>query len=81
MDANIEKYVSQVVEKLTGNKNLLEGFKKDPVGTVKKLLANLNLDDDLLKTIATAVKGKINLDDVAGKAGGILGMLKKLFKK
>lgn len=80
MGVDIEKYVSEVVEKLSGNKSLLEGFKKDPIGTVKKLLASLNLDDDLLKTIATAVKGKINLDDVAGKAGGILGTLKKFIK-
>lgn len=80
MGMDIEKYVSEVVEKLSGNKNLLEGFKKDPIGTVKKLLASLNLDDDLLKTIATAVKGKINLDDIAGKADGILGTLKKFIK-
>lgn len=81
MDVNIEKYVSQVVEKLTGNQNLLESFKKDPIGTVRKLLAALNLDDDLLKTIAAAVKGKINLDDVGKKAGGIAGLVKNLFKK
>ena len=80
MDANIEKYVGEVVEKLTGNKSLLEDFKKDPVAAVKKLLASLNLDDDILKGVAAAVKGKIDLEDVAGKAGGILDSIKKFVK-
>ena len=80
MDVNIEKYVGQVIEKLTGNKSLLDDFKKDPIGAVKKLLANLNLDDDILKTVAAAVKGKIDLEDAAGKAGGILDSIKKFIK-
>jgi len=77
MDANIEKYVQQVIEKITGSKDLLEDFKKEPIATVKKLLGNLKLDDGVLKAIATAVQGKINLDGIAEKADGILGAFKK----
>lgn len=81
MAADIEKYVSQIVEKLTGNKKLMESFKKDPIAAVKSLLSNVQLDDDLIKTIVSAVKGKINLDDAKGKASGILGLAKKLLGK
>ena len=76
-EINLEQLIDQVVEKLTGNK-------KDPMGTVKKILGNIDLDNEMLEKIVTAVKGKINLDELAGKAGGlknILGKLKGLFGK
>ncbi len=78
---NLEEMINQVVEKLTGNKNAVAQFKKDPMGTVKKILGNINLDNDVLEKIVEAVKGKINLDELTGKAGGILGALKGLFGK
>lgn len=81
MAFDIQKYVEDIVAKLTGDSKLLESFKKDPVGAVKKLLSNVDLDDDLLEKVVEAVKGKINLDDVAGKAKGILGFLKGIFGK
>lgn len=81
MAVDIQKYVEQIVSKLTGDKSLLAGFQKDPIAMVKNLLGNVNLDDNLIKSIVDAVKGKINLDDAAGKAKGILGFIKKLFKK
>ena len=81
---NLEQLIDQVVEKLTGNKNTVAQFKKDPMGTVKKILGNIDLDNEMLEKIVTAVKGKINLDERAGKAGGlknILGKLKGIFGK
>lgn len=81
---NLEQLIDQVVEKLTGNKNTVAQFKKDPMGTVKKILGNIDLDNEVLEKIVEAVKGKINLDELAGKAGGlknILGKLKGIFGK
>lgn len=83
-DFNLEQLIDQVVEKLTGNKNAVAQFKKDPMGTVKKILGNIDLDNDVLEKIVSAVKGKINLDEIAGKFGGlknILGKVKGLFGK
>lgn len=83
-DFNLEQLIDQVVEKLTGNKNAVAQFKKDPMGTVKKILGNIDLDNDMLEKIVSAVKGKINLDEIAGKFGGlknILGKVKGLFGK
>lgn len=81
MAVDIQKYVEQIVEKLTGDKGLLAGFQKNPIESVKSLLGNVDLDDGVIKSIIDAVKGKINLDDAAGKAKGILGFFKKLFGK
>jgi len=81
---NLEQLIDQVLEKLTGNKNAVKQFKKDPIAFVKNLLSNIDLDNDMLEKIVTAVKGKINLDEVAGKFGGlknILGKLKGLLGK
>ena len=83
-DFNLEQLIDQVVEKLTGNKNAVAQFKKDPMGTVKQILGNIDLDNDVLEKIVSAVKGKINLDEIAGKFGGlknILGKVKGLFGK
>ena len=77
-DFNLEQLIDQVVEKLTGNKNAVAQFKKDPMGTVKKILGNIDLDNDVLEKIVSAVKGKINLDEIAGKFGGLKNILSKV---
>lgn len=78
MSQNITEYVQQIVAKLTGNNNLLEQFKKDPAKIVTDLLG-VKLDGDLLQNVIKAVQGKLNLDDVAKNAGGILAKLKSFF--
>ena len=79
MAMDIAKYVEQVVEKVTKDGAILEKFKKDPVKTVADLLG-ISLDADTLKAIASAVEGKLNLDDLAGKASDLLGGLNEMFK-
>lgn len=78
---NLEQLIDQVLEKLTGNKNAVAKFKKDPIGSVKQILGNIDLDNEVLEKIVEAVKGKINLDEIAGKAGGVLNALKGLLGK
>ncbi len=80
MSQNITEYVQQIVTKLTGNNSLLESFKKDPAKIVTDLLG-IKLDGDVLQAVIKAVQGKLNLDDVAKNAGGILEKLKGLFGK
>lgn len=81
MSADIGKYVEDIIEKLAGDDQLVEKFKKDPITTIKSLLGKINLDEDTLKGIAKAVEGKIDLDNLKEKAGDILGGLKGLFGK
>ena len=77
---DIEKIVEEIVEKLTGDDQLMENFKKDPIKTVTKAL-NIKLDDDIIEAVVKAVKAKIDLDDLKDKAENLLGGLKGLFGK
>lgn len=76
-DFNLEALVNQVVEKLTGSKTKAASFKKDPVAAVKGILGNIDLDDGIIGKIVEAVKGKINLDELTEKVGGLKGLLSK----
>ena len=80
MSQNITEYVQQIVSKLTGNSNLLEQFKKNPAKIVTDILG-IKLDASLLDSVIKAVQGKLNLEDVAKNAGGILSKIKSLFGK
>ena len=80
MSIDISKYVEQIVSKLTGNNSLINQFKQNPAKVVTDLLG-IKLDSNILQSVIEAVKGKLNLDDVAKSAGGILGWLKNLFGK
>ena len=78
MSQDITKYVDQVVKKLTGNSGLIEQFKKNPIKIVTDILG-IKLDDQLIQAVIKAVQGKLNIEDVAKNAGGILAKLKSLF--
>lgn len=77
---DIQKIITEVVSKLTNDKTLKENFLKDPVKVVEKL-TGIDLPDDQINAIIEGVKAKINFDDVAGKAKGIMGVLNGLFGK
>ena len=74
---DIQKIISDLVGKLTGNADLIAKFKSDPLAIVKDLLG-IDLDPsqlgDVVKGVTEALGG-----DAAKKAGGILGFLKGLF--
>ena len=80
MSQDITKYVDQVVKKLTGNSGLIEQFKKNSIKIVTDILG-IKLDDQLIQAVIKAVQGKLNIEDVAKNAGGILAKLKSLFGK
>ena len=77
---DIKNEITKLVKKITGDKSLLENFKKDPLATVKKLLGESvvkDLSSDTLGKIVEGVKAKVNIDD----AKGILSKVKGLFNK
>ena len=71
---DIKEKVEEIVKKISGDKDLLEKFKKDPVGAVKGLVGT-ELPDGALDKVVDAVKAKLGAD----KLGDIAGKLKKLF--
>jgi len=77
---DIQKIVSEVLEKLTSNEDLLKSFNTDPVKTLESVFG-IDLPDDQINAVIAAIKAKLNIDDVADIAGKVLGGLGGLFGK
>ena len=77
MDFNIKEKIEELVKQISGDKNLLESFKKDPIGAVKGLLGGVDLPTEQLQPLVEGIKAKLNLDE----AGGLLGKIGGLFGK
>ena len=77
---DIQKLVSDLVSKLTGNKDLIAKFTADPLKAVKDLLG-IDLDPSQLGDVVKGVTGQLGdiTGDAAKQAGGILSKLKSLF--
>lgn len=75
---DIKGKIEEIAGKLQEDKFLAEGFKKEPVKTVEKLLG-LDLPDDAVKKIVDGVKAKLSMDKIGDAAGDIKDKLKKLF--
>jgi len=69
---DMKQRIEELVEKLKSDKELQEGFLKDPIPTLEKLLG-VDLPEEQLKQIAEGVKAKINLDKAGDFIGGLLG--------
>lgn len=77
MAMDIQAKITELVGKISGNKDLIAQFKKDPITTVKNLIGNLDISSDTINTIVEGVKAKLNLDE----ATGLLSKVKGIFKK
>lgn len=65
--------IEKTVAKITGDKSLIESFKKDPIATVKKLIGDA-ASSDVVNGIVSGVKAKLAADDASGLAGKIKGL-------
>lgn len=73
---DIQKIITEAIEKLTSDEALMKAFKKDPISTIDKKLG-IDLPNDQIETIVKAIKAKIDIDDVVDIAGKVLNFLKK----
>ncbi len=69
---DIKAKIDELVKKIKTDKNLAAKFSKDPIGTVEGLIG-IDLPNDQVEKIVEGIKAKINLDDIAGKLGGLFG--------
>ena len=78
---DIQKIISDLVSKLTGNKDLIAKVTSDPLKAVKDLLG-IDLDPSQLGDVVKGVTGQLGdiTEDAAKEAGGILSKIKNLFK-
>ena len=79
---DIQKIISDLVAKLTGNKDLIAKFTANPLQAIKDLLG-IDLDPSLLGQVVQGVQGK--LGGAAGSAvkdgKSILGKILSFFGK
>ena len=77
---DIQKIISDVLNKLGSDKNLKNKFLSNPVKTIEEL-TGIDLPDDQIDAVIKGIKAKLDVDDVAEKAKGIMGTLGGLFGK
>ena len=77
---DIQKIVEDLVSKLTGNKDLIAKFTKDPLSIIKNLLG-IDLDPSKLGEVVKGVTSQLGdlTGDIGKEATGLLGKIKSLF--
>ena len=77
---DIQKVISEVVSKLTGNSDLIKKFTADPAAIIKQLtgfIANADQLKEIVAGVTKALGG--NLGDVVSGGKGFLAKLKSFF--
>ncbi len=77
---DLQKIISDLVSKLTGNNDLIASFTADPLKAVKDLLG-IDLDTEQIAKVVQGVTEKlgISMGDVVKEGAGLLGKIKSLF--
>lgn len=70
---NLKEKIEEIVNKVKSDPDFDEKFQENPVKALEEVMG-IDLPDDKINEIITAVKTKINLDE-----SGILGKIKGLF--
>ena len=76
---DIQKIISDLVSKLTGNKDLIAKFTSDPLSVIKDLLG-IDLDASQIADVVKGVTSQLG-GDAAEQAGGFLAKIKGIFGK
>jgi hypothetical protein len=71
---DIQVKIEEIVSKIRSDPSLASKFTQDPAKTLEGIL-EINLPDDQINTLVSAIKAKLTLD----QASDMLGNLKKLF--
>ena len=69
---DIQKIISDVLDKLKSDKKLAAKFDTDPTAVLEELIG-IDLPDDQVNKVVEAVKAKISLDKVGDMLGGLFG--------
>ena len=72
MGFDIKKIIEDIINKIKGDPKIGEKFQKNPTGTVEELIG-VDLPDDQINSVVEGVKGKIQLDSITDKLGGLFG--------
>ena len=73
---DIKEKISEIVDKIKNDDDLLDSFKKDPIKTVEGLIG-VDLPDDVMQKVVEGVKSKITLDNAKDALSSLTGLFKK----
>lgn len=76
---DIQKIITDIVEKVKNDPDLIKKFLSDPSSVLKGL--GIDVSADQINAVIEGVKSKLDLSnlDVGEAAGGIIGKIKGLF--
>lgn len=74
---DIEKIVSELAAKLTGDSSLLKEFAANPVKTLETKLG-VDLPDEQIHAVVSGLMSKLNLGDLGSAAKTATGLMSKL---
>ena len=69
---DIKAKITELVDKIKSDKDLMGKFQKEPMATVKGLLG-VDLPDDQVSKLVDGVKAKLSFDKIGGAIGGLFG--------
>ena len=73
---DIKKSIEDIVSKLKDDEGLKKQFLSDPAGALEKL-TGIDLPDDQVDKVVTAVKAKLTADNVGDAVKGLGNLFKK----
>ena len=73
---DIKKTIEDIVEKLKSDEGLKIQFLSDPAAALEKL-TGIDLPDDQIDKVITAVKAKLTADNIGDALKGLGGLFKK----
>lgn len=77
---DIQKIISDVLAKLKLDDNLKKNFLSNPTATIEKLIG-IDLPNEKIDEVIKGVMEKLDVEDVAKQAKGLIAKIKGFFKK
>ncbi len=74
---DIQKIINDVLEKLTNDEGLKNSFLENPTKVLEKLVG-IDLPDEKIDAVIKGIMAKLNVEELAAKAGGLKGILDKV---
>lgn len=68
--AELKTKIEEIFKTIQSDKTFAEKFKKNPASAVESIIG-IDLPDDQINAVVTAVKAKLDLDKLSGLAGGL----------
>jgi hypothetical protein len=72
---DIKEKITEIVEKLKNDKNLMSNFKTNPIQTIENLIG-VDLPNETIEKVIDGVKAKISIDDSKAGISKITGLFK-----